>query len=170
MTRIGLTAFLCLSVLASAHDVNYDYDRSADFGGYRRYQWVDSVKGRAPNQLMDQNIKRAIDSQLSAKGLHRVESGGDLEISYETAVEHEKQFNGLSLGPRWNGTAHVSTSTIDVGRLAVSMFDTNRKQLVWRGSLEKTLNIGKDPDKNYRNLEKAAARLLRNYPPGTSAN
>jgi hypothetical protein len=38
---------------------------------------------------------------------------------------------------------------------------------VWRGSASKTLNISKDPDKNYRTLEKAMAKLFRNYPPQT---
>jgi hypothetical protein len=28
-----------------------------------------------------------------------------------------------------------------------------------------TLNFGKDPDKNYNNLEKANAKLLKNYSP-----
>ena len=45
------------------------------------------------------------------------------------------------------------------------MFDPASKQLVWRGSAAKTLDIKKDPDKNYRNLEKAMAKMFRNYPP-----
>jgi hypothetical protein len=40
------------------------------------------------------------------------------------------------------------------------------KQLVWRASASKTLNLSKDSDKNYRNLEKAMAELFKNYPPG----
>jgi hypothetical protein len=36
---------------------------------------------------------------------------------------------------------------------------------VWRGSVSKTLNINKDPDKNYQNLEKAVGKLLKKYPP-----
>jgi hypothetical protein len=40
---------------------------------------------------------------------------------------------------------------------------------VWRGSASKTLNIQRDPDKNYRNLEKAVAKLFKNssFPPGS---
>jgi len=40
--------------------------------------------------------------------------------------------------------------------------------LVWRGSVSKTLNPSKDPEKNYKHLEKAVVKLLKNYPP-TSA-
>jgi hypothetical protein len=48
----------------------------------------------------------------------------------------------------------------------IGLFDPATKQLVWRGSAAKTLDIKKDPDKNYRNLEKAMAKLFKNYPPG----
>jgi hypothetical protein len=43
-----------------------------------------------------------------------------------------------------------------------------KKQLVWRGGAEKTLDIKKDPDKNYQNLQKAMAKLFKNYPPGSA--
>ena len=43
----------------------------------------------------------------------------------------------------------------------IGLFDPASKQLVWRGSASKTLDIKKDPDKNYRNLEKAMAKLFK---------
>jgi len=64
------------------------------------------------------------------------------------------------------GNSRVTTSAIDIGKLVIGLFDPATKQLVWRGSASKTLNISKDPDKNYRTLEKALAKLFRNYPPG----
>ena len=48
----------------------------------------------------------------------------------------------------------------------IGLFDPAAKQLVWRGSASKTLNIKKDPNQNYRNLEKALAKLFKNFPPG----
>ena len=65
------------------------------------------------------------------------------------------------------GDIHGTTSTIEIGTLTIGLFDPATKQLVWRGSASKTLDIKKDPDKNYRNLEKAMAKLFKNYPPGT---
>ena len=71
------------------------------------------------------------------------------------------------MGPRWSGMARANTSTIEVGTLIVNLYDPIKKQLVWRGSATKSLDIKKDPDKNYKNLEKAVAKLLRNFPPGS---
>ena len=167
MKRITFMALLWLGVAAQAQDVHFDYDRSANFSTYQTYQWVDS-NGRATNQLMDQNIKRAVDGQLAGKGLRRVDSGGDLQVSYQAALDQEKEFNGFGTGPRWHGTARVTSSTIDIGKVRISMFDPAKKQLVWQGAASKTLNIKKDPEKNYRDLEKTMAKLFKNYPPAAN--
>jgi hypothetical protein len=166
MKLIRVTGFLCLAALAAAQEVHFDYDRSANFGSYKTYQWVDVANGHAGNQLMDQNIKRAIDQQLAGKGLRRVETGGDLHVVYHAAMDQEKQFDAWGSGPRWYGTGRVTTSTIQVGKLVVDIYDPAKKQLIWRGAAEKTLDIKKDPEKNYQNLEKAMAKLFKNYPPG----
>lgn len=164
MKLTTIAGVLCLGVAAFAQDVQFDYDRSANFNGYRTYQWVES-KSQAGSQLMDQNIKRAVDAQLALKGLQRVESGGDLKVAYHVAIEKEKQFEGWNTGPRFFGNARVTSSTIEIGKLMVDVFDSAKNQLVWRGSAEKTLDIKKDPDKNFKNLEKAVAKLFKNYPP-----
>ena len=61
MKTLCLAGLLCFGAAALAQEVQFDYDRSANFSSYRTYQWVDSKIGRAPNQLMDQNINRAVD-------------------------------------------------------------------------------------------------------------
>jgi len=168
MKRFVITGLLCLAAMASAQEVHFDYDRSANFSAYRTYQWVDAKPGQATNQLMDQNIKRAIDGQLAMKGLQRVESGADLQVAYQAAIDQEKQFDGWGTGPRFYGPARVTSSTIEIGKLVVDIVDAGKKQLVWRGSAEKTLDIKKDPEKNQKNLEKAMAKLFKNYPPGSA--
>jgi hypothetical protein len=166
---IHLTALICLGVVAFAQDVQFDHDRSANFNAFKTYQWVDYAQVQIGDQLLDQNIKRAVDEQLAGKGLRRVERGGDLLVGYQAAISHEKQFDsfggwGPPLWGNW-GSTRITTSTIDIGRLTIGLFDPATKQLVWRGSASKTLDINKDPDKNYRNLEKAMIKLFKNYPP-----
>jgi hypothetical protein len=164
MKLIVLLTLLCTGAVMLAQDVQYNYDRDANFAAYKNYQWTER-KVIGANQLVDQNIRRAIDDQLTRKGLQKVEREGDLYIAYETAVDREKQLDAWTMGPRWSGMARANTSTVDVGTLVINLYDPAKKQLVWRGSVTKTLDIKKDPDKNYKNLEKAVAKLLRNYPP-----
>ena len=169
MKQISVAVLACIGVAAFAQEVQFDYDRSANFNAYKTYQWVDHKAVQVGDQLLDQNIKRAVDAQLASKGLRRVESGGDLLAGYQAAISQEKQFDSLGWGGPllWGpwGNTRVTSSSIDVGKLVIGLFDPGTKQLVWRGSASKTLDIKKDPDKNYRNLEKAMDKLFRNYPP-----
>ena len=166
MKYIDLTALIFLGVTAFAQDVQFDYDRSANFNTFKTYQWVDHKPVPLGDQLLDQDIKRAVDEQLAGKGLRRVEGDADLQVSYQGAISQEKEFDYFRTGPGWWGDGRVTTSTIDIGTLVVELFDPVAGRLVWRGAASKTLNISKDPDKNYRNLEKAMAKLFKYYPPG----
>jgi len=163
-----------------AQDVHYNYDRSANFGAYKTYQWVDlpGPGGAVPDQLIDQSIKRAVDEQLAQKGLTRVDNGADLHVGYHAIVREEKGINLSAFGDGggpwgwgggWGGfnsaTVTGQTSTIPVGTLLVDLYDPARKQLVWRGDGTKTIDLKKDPDKNYRILQKSMAKLFKNYPP-----
>jgi len=49
--------------------------------------------------------------------------------------------------------------------LVVNLYDPARKQLIWRRDASKTIDLKKDPDKNYKNLQRAMAKLFKNYPP-----
>ena len=74
---------------------------------------------------------------------------------------------GPGLGGLSSGTVTGQTSTIPVGTLMIDLYDPTRKQLIWRGDATKTIDLKKDPDKNYKNLEKAMVKLFKNYPPPT---
>ena len=174
MKLINLTVLVALGMAAVfAQDVQFDYDRSANFNAYKTYQWVDYKAVQVGDELLDRDIKRAVDEQLAGKGLRRVDSGGDLLVGYQAGISQEKEFDNIGTGGwpgpfgwgNW-GNGRVTTSTIDIGKLVIGLFDPATKQLVWRGSASKTLDISKDPDKNYRTLEKALAKLFKNYPPG----
>ena len=62
-------------------------------------------------------------------------------------------------------TTYGSTSTVYVGQLDLSMYDSAAKQLVWRGVASKTLDPKAKPEKKQKNIGKAVAKLLKNYPP-----
>lgn len=198
-TPIIFFLFAC----ANAQDVHYDYDRGANFAAYKTYQWIDDSAGQttgppsgppkiqlpgggplgvsggtSDDQLIRQDIQRAVEEQLAQKGLTKVDQNADLLVAYHAAVREEKGINlnafgtgggpwgwGGGLGGFESGTVTGQTSTIPIGTLVVDLYDPARKQLVWRGDANKTIDIKKDADKNYRNLQKAMAKLFKNYPP-----
>jgi hypothetical protein len=118
-------AILSSCAIAFAQNVQFDYDRSANFSSYKTYQWVDYKTVVTGDQLLDQEIKRAVDEQLVGKGLRRVESGGDLLVGYQTGISQEKEFDGFGGWGPWGGFGdrRVTSSTIDIGKLVVGLFD-----------------------------------------------
>jgi hypothetical protein len=132
------------------------------------------------SDIVDKQIKTTLDAELVKKGLTKVENDpADLYIGYQAGVSQEKQFTSYSsdwgygggwYGRGWYGggmstTTTGQTSTIYIGQLAFDMYDVAKKQLVWRGLASKTLDQKAKPDKQQKNLTKAVAKLLKNYPP-----
>ena len=162
---IALLMILYAGTLSAAQDVQYNYDRETNFAAYKTYQWVEAGARGTADPLLDRDICRAIDNQLTQKNLQSVEHDGDVYVTYYTVTRQERQLDAWSMGPRWSAMARVNTSTVAIGQLVIEIFDPVRQRVVWRGAVSKELQISKDPVKNYRNLEKAIAKLLQNYPP-----
>src|SRR5215472_7671104 len=165
-----------------AQDVRYNFDKSADFSKFKTYKWVPIKDASKVSDLVDKQIKEAIDAELATKGLTKVEGDdANLYIGYQPAVGEEKQFNsystGWGAGPGYGGgwyggmgstTTHGSTSTIYKGQLDLDMYDSTGHNLVWRGVVSKTIDPKAKPEKQQKNLAKAVAKLLKNYPPPVS--
>jgi hypothetical protein len=45
------------------------------------------------------------------------------------------------------------------------MYDPGTKELVWTGTASKSIDPSSNQQKNQNNLNKAMAKLLKNYPP-----
>lgn len=151
--------------------VQTDYDHKADFGRYHTYSWI-GVK--AGNSLWQQRIMSAVDSQMAAKGLTRVDSGGDLAVSaFGRTMERDTLQTFYDGFPGWGwragwwggGMGMATTEAIPerVGNLTVDLFDGQTKQLVWRGVASDT--VSDKPEKNEKKVEKAAEDLFKKYPP-----
>ena len=139
-----------------------------DFSKFHTYKWITIEGAKYPNQIVNQQIQDAVNSQLSAKGLTLTTAeNADLDVGYQVAVQQQQEWNAYGTGGyRWGGgMASAQSSTINIGTLVLDLYDPSSKQLVWTGRATKTLNPSKDPEKNQKNLNKAMAKLLKNYPP-----
>ena len=159
---------LMVSPVIKAQDVRYNFMPGTDFSKYHTYKWVSIESGAHPNQIMDAEIKQAVDTQLASKGLTKTTGDtADLYVAYQIAVDQEKQWNayGMGGGLRWGGLATATSSTISVGTLVLDLYDPATKQLVWTGTATKTLDPSSNQEKNQRNLDKAMQKFLKNFPP-----
>lgn len=165
---VSVLALLLAATRLPAQDVKYNFMPGTDFSKYHTYKWVNIEGGAHPNQIVDAEIKQSVDSQLASKGLTKTDGDkADLLVGYQIAVDQEKQWNayGMGGGVRFGGMGSATSSTINVGTLVLDMYDPSIKQLVWTGNATKTIDPGSNQEKNQKNLDKAMAKLLKNYPP-----
>ena len=59
----------------------------------------------------------------------------------------------------------VRVREILVGTLAIDMVDAKTKQMAWRGLGTKEVDTKAKPDKRDENINKAVAKIFKNYPP-----
>jgi hypothetical protein len=167
VVHLGLVLGLMLLVGGAtlAQDVKYNFMPGTNFSKYHTYKWMSIPENVYPSQIVDQEIKQAIDAQLSAKGFTKTDDDkADLYLGYQCSIDQERQWNGVGCG-RFAGMGQVTSSTIQNGTLAVDFYGPSDKQLVWTGQATKTLNPSGNQQKDMERLDKAMAKLLKNFPP-----
>jgi hypothetical protein len=154
--------------IARAQDIATNFVPGTDFTTYKTYKWVVIEGAEKPDQIVDAQITAAVDGVLSGKGLRKVTGdAADLYVGYQVAVKQERQWNAYGGGGlRWGGgMGSATSSTLSVGTLVLDMYDPMSKSLVWKGQATKTLDPSKDANKNQERLNKAMAKLLKDFPP-----
>jgi hypothetical protein len=161
---------IAFATSAFAQKVTVDYDHGASFQGLKTYAWTKGTP--IQNQLWDQRIIDGIDAQMSAKGFQKAAEGAepDLYVLYHGAVGQEAQLNTTNMGGwgwRWGGG--MATTTVDkipVGQLVIDIGDAKTKKLMWMANSTDTL--ADNPDKNKKKLDKALAKMFKNFPPSAT--
>ena len=81
-------------------------------------------------------------------------------------------YSGFGGGWGWQGFGGLQDSSINIteqdykeGTLVIDMYDAKTKQLLWRGSAEGTLSD--KAAKNENKLDKAVAKMFKDFPPGS---
>jgi hypothetical protein len=173
MPRVLIAAALAfLTTTAAAQEVSYDFDKSADFSSLHRYTWV---RGRPVNDdINHRRIVEAISEQLAAKGLERVpgSEGPDVLVAYYASYANDLEVHAMTSGwggyrfaPSRYGSARVEE--VLVGTLVVEVIDARTGSTIWRGTVEREIDVKASPEKREKNIDKAAEKLFKHYPPAT---
>lgn len=110
----------------------------------------------------------AVDRQMALRGFTKVETSAnpDVLVAYHATFDSNVQITGTGWGgPRFGGVRSATAEEIPVGTLAVDVIDAHAKSIVWRGMATKELDPKAKPEKRDKNINKAAEKLFKNYPP-----
>jgi hypothetical protein len=170
-------AMVVAPVLLLAQKVSYDFNKGANFGAFKTYAQKAGTK--VGQELIDNRIAAAIDSELALKGFTKAETNPDVVVVYHVAFDQEKDIStyssgyaggygayGYGWGGGWGGgTTSTQVRNILVGTLVIDMADAKANQMAWRGMATKEIDPQAKPDKRDKNISNAVKKVFKNYPP-----
>jgi hypothetical protein len=174
---IAVAAVLLVPALALAQKVSYDFDKTANFAGFKTYAHKDGTK--VGQELIDARIVAAIETELAAKGFTKVEANPDVFVVYHIAFDKQKDISTFSsgygggygpYGYGWGGGWGMGSTTTQVrdiliGTLVIDLADAKESKLAWRGMGVKEVNTGNNPEKRDKSINNAVKKIFKNYPP-----
>ena len=177
MDRANRTLAFALALAAcSSMKVQTEYDRNADFKGYRSYAWLLQQPGPEQSpEARDPRIREAvfqgIDQALASKGLTRVTPDQSPELLVAVHGWAINRIDVQSYGYNYAATPYgfyptMATPAVAVrqyrdGTLIIDLVDARSKQMVWRGTATDTFSPGMEAQK----VAEAVSKTLAEYPP-----
>jgi hypothetical protein len=172
------------SSVALGDDVRTDYNHQANFSQYHTYSWG-TVKTTDPFYVS--RIQQAVNQQLQSKGWQLVPSGGSVTVFATDSLHNQKEtqtmYDGMGggwgggwgwggwgwsggwadSGPGGFGTSTTTTTDQPVSNLVIDLFESNSKNLLWRGLA--TEDLSSNAAKNTKSLDNDIARMFKGFPP-----
>lgn len=189
---LPIVALLFLSSCVSVR-VLADYDKQADFNGYKTYAFYKTGIDRAQISDLDKKrILKAIEAEMTSRGFTKSQDP-DLLVSIFTKEREQVDvynnnfgwgglgwggwgwggfgWGGFGWGPGWGwgGGFGPDVSTRTEGSLYIDLIDNNNKELVWQGRGVGTLNNTKNIEKKEERIREFVSQILEAYPPEIAA-
>jgi hypothetical protein len=177
----ALLAATALAGCATGPDVRGDYDRAADFGKYKTYNFLVEKGADAAEfkSIAQQMIQEAAAHEMEARGYVKAQDP-DLLLNFKGKLEEKTDiqstpapYYGPSFGYRgWNGAPYgaygyggteVSTRRYKVGTLVMDVIDREKRQAVYQGGLEGVVTSKMLQDKQ-GTITNAVAAIFSQYP------
>ena len=170
-----LPLLLVVFVLTSCTTVRVvsDYDREANFSEYKTFAFYKPGIDRAEISDLDKKrILRAIDAELTAKGLTKAESPELLVSIYTKERERVDVYNnnfgwGWGWNPWWYGGMGNTVSRSTEGSLYIDLIEAEKNELVWQGIGTARLITSGNIDKKEERIREIVREILMAYPPGS---
>ena len=176
-----LAAAIALTGCASSGKLRSDYDRDADFGAYKTYDFMDHGDDDEYQSLFHQYMVSAITIEMENRGYVK-SANPDLLVNFNAIIQDKTKVSTRPATPPpmyggyygyrggfydpWGGygygtETHVSQYT--EGTFNIDLVDAKQKRLVWEA-----VGIGRITDSTFENLEErvmeGVPRFFAQYP------
>lgn len=189
MKTLFTILFVSLALMPAKIKVNYDYDKTADFGQFKTFAVatpsaaeMKAANEKYPtivNQINENYLTQALITQMEAKGYTQSETP-DLKVTYNIKIQTQTQYNATTtgMGPGlWGGGFYggyygyggfggmanttVTPEDYNTGSLVIDIVSTKTNALVWYGGGSSILS--ENTKKSEENINKNIAQIFTKY-------
>jgi hypothetical protein len=182
MQYIVMSMGLLLAASCAGRQVATDYSPGTKFSQFRTFALV-MPPDTAAEQLLDQRVRSAVQTQLDAKGLSlATRDKADLYVGYGVVDKTHTAIYDYNSGWGWGGSrwgwryhrwgfawpayGQQEVQTYTDGTVVVNLVDAKTKQVVWRGEVDDVLNLPVDnPVDATKQIDAAVAKMFTKFPP-----
>ena len=156
---------ICLaSSFAMAQQVSVNYNHEANFTQYHTYAWGSNNKNAIQNSILAQVAQQDIESAMSAKGLQKVQESQnpDLVLTASGGEREQTSYNAWGMRGIGGGMGGITPEQNVISTMVVSLYDTKKQELVWRGIAQDTLS--NNGNKNQKEVNNAVNKMFKQWP------
>lgn len=180
MKMIRIYSVLAMAlILASCSSVNVvvDKDKSTDFSKYKTYSFL-GWQNHSDEELSEEDkgyMRDAFTKEFERRGLQKVNSGGDMQISLYIVTSEETAVSGYNdyVGGRGSYHYHGGYATGNynntftqrgkmVGTLIMNVYDKSSHDQIWQAVATSTLQ--ENPAKRKNSIPTKIKNLMSYFP------
>jgi hypothetical protein len=183
--RLAIVSFalfaISLSACSSGSKIRSDYDRAADFGSYRTYNFIEGAGPDGPDyqSLFTKYMITAISQEMESRGYTKSDNP-DLLVNFNALLQDKTKvtqspapmpmggyygYRGAYYGG-WGGYGYATETHVSQyteGTFNIDIIDAKKKQLVWEA-----VAVGRITEEKLAELEEnvmeGVPRFFANYP------
>lgn len=193
MKFITAISFITVSVIltgCSSMKVSCELNRPFDYSSVKTFQWIDAPEEvlKEDNIYTNENIQKALNNELSAKGWQQVLETpvADIQAAYYIKLEEHTEYSGPAGEPeselsggfvyssrdgKWNYREQepdLNAYTVETGILHLLLYDAETGNGIWHGTLETGIDRSKPLEKQREMFRKISRKLTAQIPAGAN--
>ena len=166
-----------LATVSYAQKTTAAHDKNVNFSNFKTFMFSD--KAGARNPFVDKMIIAAVERELTAKGLTKVDANADLKVVYLAAAGFDLQVASVPfytvMNPAYSGMLGVGGEAatmwdVTTGTLVIDLWDIKADRVVFRGTARDVLERAPSADPAAdakmvsKTINKGIAKILKKYP------
>lgn len=172
---VVLLATAALVSVAQAQKTSAGYDKGVNFSTFKTFSF--EPKSGARNPYVNKMIIAAVERELTARGLTKVDTDSDLSVTYLAASGFDLQVASVPfyhvVNPAYSGVVGGSTATmwdVTTGTLVIDLFETKTTRIIFRGTAKDVLQRAPSNDAAAdakiveKQINKGINKIFKKYP------